>query len=220
MSEGLRRTPENSVYINCPYDPEYLTGTLPVIMFTVLSCGYFPRCAREESPGRRFRNIVNIMSECQFAIHDLCRVEVDGETNLPRFNVPLELGLYLGSSYTWYVGDVRDASPSRASLIMESDRGRYHDFISNIKGHDIAVHDDQPENYIKLIRDFLNPSAVDPEQKVRIPTNAEIQSAYEQFRNYLADFLEREGPDYNYNDLFRFIVYCIRTFEWYRVDEA
>jgi hypothetical protein len=37
-----------------------------------------------------------MIGECDYGIHDLSRVEVDAG-GIPRFNMPMELGLHLGA---------------------------------------------------------------------------------------------------------------------------
>ena len=62
--------------------------------------GYFtPRSALELDDGSvvRIEKILNIIGDCKFAVHDLSRTELDPTTQLPRFNMPLELGIFLGA---------------------------------------------------------------------------------------------------------------------------
>jgi transcription initiation factor TFIIIB Brf1 subunit/transcription initiation factor TFIIB len=44
----------------------------------------------------RIEKIAGIIAACKFGIHDISRTELDPTTHLPRFNMPLELGLFLG----------------------------------------------------------------------------------------------------------------------------
>ena len=37
-----------------------------------------------------------MINESKYGIHDLSRVELDPVNNLPRFNMPFELGVFLG----------------------------------------------------------------------------------------------------------------------------
>jgi hypothetical protein len=55
-------------------------------------------CALEDDDAGEFRlsKIERIIEECKFGIHDLSAVALDVATGLPRFNMPLELGLFLG----------------------------------------------------------------------------------------------------------------------------
>ncbi len=67
-------------------------------MFTVVRCGYHPRCALEVIDGgqTRISKIEKLIEECNLGIHDISRTELN-EHGLPRFNMPLELGLFLGA---------------------------------------------------------------------------------------------------------------------------
>lgn len=91
-------TSARDVFINCPFDPTY-KPIFWAIVFTVLRSGFSPRCALEadDSSENRLSKIEAIIEECRYGIHDISRTEVDGDPPLPRFNMPLELGLFLGA---------------------------------------------------------------------------------------------------------------------------
>jgi hypothetical protein len=86
----------NNVFINCPFDSDYLE-LRNALVFTIFDCGFIPRCALEEDDGGmvRFEKIKQIIKESKFGIHDLSRTELDIENYLPRFNMPLELGVFI-----------------------------------------------------------------------------------------------------------------------------
>ena len=89
---------EDSVFINCPFDSQY-RAIFYALVFAVHDCGYVARCALEvdDSGLVRIQKIEQIIADCRFGIHDISRVEPDPQTQLPRFNMPLELGLFLGA---------------------------------------------------------------------------------------------------------------------------
>ena len=89
---------EESIFINCPFDLEY-RPIFQALVFAVHECGYFARCALEvEDSGQvRIQKIEQIIAECRFGVHDISRTKADPENQLPRFNMPLELGLFLGA---------------------------------------------------------------------------------------------------------------------------
>lgn len=62
--------------------------------FAVAVCGHAPRYAIDESDSAafRFNRILDLITEADFSIHNLSRVELDSSSGLPRFNMPLELG--------------------------------------------------------------------------------------------------------------------------------
>src|SRR5687767_10247867 len=88
----------NSVFINCPFDNNY-EPLLYSIIFTVFRCGFIPRSAMEEDDGSDMRldKILRLIQQCKFGIHDLSRTELDSHNQLPRFNMPFELGLFWGA---------------------------------------------------------------------------------------------------------------------------
>jgi hypothetical protein len=70
--------------------------------------------------GVRVAKIAAMIAECDWGVHDLSRVEVT-RGNLPRFNMPMELGLHLGARL---IGESRHRR--KKALILEAKRHRYH----------------------------------------------------------------------------------------------
>ncbi len=141
-----------SVFINCPFDDEY-RPLLRAICFTILACGYVPRCALDfsDSGTVRFQEIVALITRCGFSIHDISRVELDKVSKLPRFNMPLELGADLGLRFA---GKVRQAA--RRTLILDSEKHRYDKTLSDISGMDIEAHANDAALIRRHVRNWLN----------------------------------------------------------------
>lgn len=160
-----------SVFINCPFDEAY-QPLLRAISFTILACGYVPRCALDfsDSGAVRFQEIVRIITECGLSIHDISRVELDETSRLPRFNMPLELGADLG---------LRLAGPAlqreRKCLVLDAEKHRYDMTLSDISGMDIEVHGNDVGRAIKQVRDWLNANRKDGPI---LPGSAAIASDY------------------------------------------
>src|ERR1043166_8044058 len=125
---------EHGVFINCPFDDLY-RPIFEAIVFAVHDCGYIARSSLEVTDASQVRieKIATIIGPCRFGIHDISRTELDRDTQLPRFNMPLELGLFLGAKR---FGSARHRS--KTCLILDVDRYRYQKFISAIAGHYIA----------------------------------------------------------------------------------
>lgn len=89
-SAGQIKRYKSSVFINCPFDPDY-KPLFHALVFGIQECGLIPRCALEieDSSEIRISKISRLIGECRFAVHDLSRVEL-GASGLPR-NMPLEL---------------------------------------------------------------------------------------------------------------------------------
>jgi hypothetical protein len=148
----LRATAEYdiSVFINCPFDDGYLP-IFRAMIFTVYECGLIPRCAQEiyDAGQVRIEKIVALIKGCRWGIHDISMTELNAR-NLPRFNMPLELGLFIGASR---YGAGRQARKS--CIVLDRDQYRYQEFISDIAGQDIAAHGDDPNRAIHAVRGWL-----------------------------------------------------------------
>src|SRR5712691_1199087 len=92
-------SPSASVFINCPFDRQY-QPLFDATVFCVVECGFVPRCTLEftDAGEVRIENIYRLVDQCDHSIHDISRTEVEGQPyKLPRFNMPLELGIFLGA---------------------------------------------------------------------------------------------------------------------------
>ncbi len=144
----MARTPafSDSVFLNCPFDPEY-QPLFEALVFAVVDCGFVPRCAMESPDAgiARIDRICGLIAGCRFSVHDLSRVELSGD--LPRFNMPFELGLDLGCR--------RFGSPSagrKKCLVLDRVQYRYRRSLSDIAGQDICAHENLPDRLIATVR--------------------------------------------------------------------
>jgi hypothetical protein len=87
---------ESNVFINCPFDNDYKLLLRP-LLFTVLYLGYKPRLSQTQSSSDiRINQIKSFIRDSKFGIHDLSRCKPLKVGDLPRFNMPYELGLDIG----------------------------------------------------------------------------------------------------------------------------
>ncbi|HEY0080312.1 MAG TPA: hypothetical protein VGB73_17005 [Pyrinomonadaceae bacterium] len=164
------------VFVNCPFDAAY-KSLFDAVVFAVFDCGFIARCALEEDDGSQIRvqKIFGIISQCRLGIHDLSRVEIDKSSKLPRFNMPLELGAFLGAKEFG-----RREQKRKACLILDSEKYRYQKFISDIAGQDIKAHENDARLAIRVVRDWLrNFSAAS------IPSGSVIWARYQVFKRDL-----------------------------------
>jgi hypothetical protein len=150
MAVSTRRYDEN-VFINCPFDREY-NPFFDAIVFTVTDCGFRPNCARERmnSAEVRLDKITDLIRDSRYSIHDLSRTEIDERYSLPRFNMPLELGIALGCAK---FGSARQRR--KTLLILDRRQYRYQKFVSDLSGQDIKEHRNRPTLVIEAVRNFL-----------------------------------------------------------------
>lgn len=174
------------VFINCPFDDAY-KPMFEAIVFSVVRCGYHPRCALEAIDGAQTRisKIEKLIEDCNLGIHDISRTELN-DNGLPRFNMPLELGLFLGAKR---YGDSRQKR--KKCLVLDRERYRYQQFMSDIAGQDVEPHDDNVDNVIARVRAFLNSA----KRGRPLPSANIIRSSYDQFRAALPQICEPLGVD-------------------------
>jgi hypothetical protein len=144
-------TSADDVFINCPFDRSY-NLTFKAIVFGIYACGFRPRSALELDDGGQTRidKLYGLIEECRYGIHDLSRTELDEVNQLPRFNMPLELGLFLGAKR--FGGSAQSA---KRLLILDVERYRYQRFISDLAGMDIHGHEGDAVNALRETRDWL-----------------------------------------------------------------
>jgi hypothetical protein len=202
----------SSVFINCPFDTLF-EPIRNAIVFAIYDCGFVPRCALEEDNGGdvRFEKIQRIISECKYGVHDISRTELDMHNNLPRFNMPLELGVFLGAKK--FGGS---AQKRKNCLILDREPHRYQQFISDIAGQDIRSHNGNPEDAINSIRNWLN----DASDRRTIPGGRSIARRYAEFLRDLPEICQKARLDI---DEITFNDFSIFTSDWlkeYEVDNG
>ena len=195
-----------SVFLNCPFDAKY-RPIFEAVVFAVHDCGFLARCALDEddSGNVRVTKIYAIIADCRLGIHDVSRTESVGRPRLPRFNMPLELGLFLGAR-TFGTRRHRD----KQCLVLDRERCRYQRFISDIAGQDIRSHDNDPITAIRAVRDWLN-THVPPGTILR--GGATMARRYEAFRRDLPAVLRRAEVarrEMTYNDFTTVMVEWLR----------
>lgn len=163
----------DNVFINCPFDEDY-TEIFRALIFSVYDCGFYPRCALEisNSAQTRIDKIESIIENCLFGIHDISRTELDPVNNLPRFNMPIELGLFLGARK---FGNNRQKK--KVCLILDSEKYRYQKFCSDISGQDISSHNKNSKTVIRITRDWLQGH----KSNIQMPGGSTISKRYDSF---------------------------------------
>lgn len=210
---GASRRYENSIFINCPFDDEY-RPIFDALVFAVFDCGFIPRCSLEitGSGGVRIDNIVGLISECKFGIHDVSRTELDQRSGLPRFNMPLELGIFLGAMK---LGTPRQRR--KDYLILDRERYRYQKFISDIAGQDIEPHGDDAETAVTKVRNWLN--AAPETSEVNLPGGAKMWERYKEFEEQLPELCEAvhlRPEDLTFNDAVFLVSGWLQENPWRR----
>jgi hypothetical protein len=147
------------------------------------------------------------MSESKYSIHDLSRMESVKSGDLPRFNMPFECGIDFGIKLT------NPDKRTKKFLILEKEQFRYQKVISDISGNDIKAHKNDPEQVVKVIRDWFKP--INP----KIPRYKQIWLAYAEFEFDYEEILNSEGYDpkdihaLTFSDIIENMTIWIRDFK-------
>jgi hypothetical protein len=142
-SEVSRRP---SLFINCPYDTEFLP-MLDAIVFTSVCCGFEPRSARESGAISiaRILRIKDSLQGSQYSIHDLSRCQGNGPDNLARFNMPLELGMAMQLGF----------STNHDWAVLVPRHHPYAQYVSDLGAYDLLKHDGTQADLVPTLMGWL-----------------------------------------------------------------
>ena len=142
---------ETNVFINCPFDDDYVFLLRPLI-FTILYLDLEPKIAQVKSSSHiRVNQIKQHIRESRFSIHDLSRSKPLKGSELPRFNMPYELGLDIGCLE---FGD--EKYRQKRILVLETEKYHYQKVLSDMAGQDIENHNDDPKTLVKKVRNWFS----------------------------------------------------------------
>ncbi len=192
----------DNVFINCPFDSDY-RPLFDAMIFTVHDCGFVARCALEAGDASQVRidKIYKIIEDSRYGIHDISRTELDEVSHLPRFNMPLELGIFLGAKRFGV-----EIQASKKCLVMDTEPYRYQKFVSDISGQDVFAHNNSEEEVVRVVRDWLGTAS----GRQTIPGGGIIWRRYQGFLSDLplvAQELRLEVADMgNFNNYLRVVA--------------
>jgi hypothetical protein len=186
---------------------------MEAIIFAIHDCGFIARSALEadDSAEVRIEKIAKIIKACKYGIHDISRTELGVATGLPRFNMPLELGLFMGARRFGSNDDKR-----KACLILDSDRYRYQRFCSDIAGQDIQSHEASPETAIRVVRNWLRNSRRGT--AIAIPGGGAMVERFRLFQSelpLLCRELRLERHELIFNDYTTLIAEWLKENSWW-----
>ena len=167
----------DNVFINCPFDPHY-KSLFDAMVFAIHDCGFVPRCALEEDDASEVRidKIYNMIAGCRYGIHDISRTQLDATSGFPRFNMPLELGIFLGAKKFGI-----EAQKRKKCLVLDTEPYRFQQFVSDIAGQDIQAHNNNSREVIIHVRNWLRTAS----RRETIPSGGIIWERYQEFMEKL-----------------------------------
>lgn len=193
---------DRNVFINCPFDERY-RPLFRALLFAIVECGFNPRSALDVTDASevRIQKIYRIVAACRLGIHDLSRTGLDPVSQLPRFNMPLELGIFLGAKF---LGE--GVQKSKACLVFDEQPYRYQVYLSDVAGQDLDWHKNDPRQLLTRVRDWLA-SLSDK----HLPAGSVVWDRYATFEGELqhsCEEVKQRRDELTYTDLLRHL----RTF--------
>lgn len=207
-----------SVFVNCPFDDDY-KPIFEALVFAVHDCGFVARCALEVTDTAQVRidRLFDLIEACRYGLHDISRTELDDKNHLPRFNMPLELGMFLGARRFG-----AEHQRHKACLVLDHESYRYQKFCSDIAGQDVKAYgvdrhgdtilaENWPLEAIRIVRNWLRSVETTPD--VRIPSGGKIADRYVAFLDDLPAYCEAANldlDDLTYSDYTALVVEWLR----------
>jgi hypothetical protein len=164
-----------SVFLNIPYDEAFETLYLAYIV-GLTQLGLRINAALAVPNQGRLSTIINLIEQSDFSIHDLSRTESSG--GVPRFNMPVELGLALYRSHI--------AKGKHRVFIFESRRHRTQRSTSDVNGIDPQIHSGTPKGLMAGLRNIFR-------QPGDVTTVPEMLASYRAVRRKLPELRRNSG---------------------------
>ncbi|RZM00047.1 MAG: hypothetical protein EOO88_59035 [Pedobacter sp.] len=165
---------ETNIFINCPFDKEY-KPILKSIVFTTLILGFTPQISTTKSSSdQRISEIIRLIQESKYSIHDISRSESKEAGELSRFNMPYEMGLDVGCCVFG-----KSLMRTKRCLILEDTKNRYDVVISDISGQDIKVHNNKPRKSMEAVLEWFTTNGALPVPNV--PSASSTWARYQEF---------------------------------------
>jgi hypothetical protein len=136
----------NIVFINCPFDEDYIRRLLKPMLYVLIKLGFEPKLAllTSNSNENRLDKIVRCIEESDLSIHDLSKIKAEKEGEFSRLNMPFELGVDYGFMKAKY--------HNKKFLVVGSYEHEYKIALSDFSGFDIKYHKNDTKEIIDCIR--------------------------------------------------------------------
>ena len=171
---------EKNVFINCPFDSDFLPLLQP-LLFTIIYFDFNPRIATERSDSgeQRIYKICELIELSKYSIHDLSRLQAIKKKEFYRLNMPFELGIDYGCRKF-----ATNHHQDKKFLVLEKDRYNYAKALSDLSGVDIRNHNNDPRRLIGIVRNWFT-------QFIESETIDAPTVIWEKFNFFMEDFYEK-----------------------------
>ena len=139
-----RRKRVQSVFLNIPYDAQFEELYLAYIV-GLTQLGLKINATLAVPNQDRLKRIVGLIEKSEVSIHDLSRIE--SSSGVPRFNMPLELGLALFRSHV--------TRGRHRVFVFEKKAYRVQRSTSDVNGIDPQIHKGRPKGVMAGLRNIF-----------------------------------------------------------------
>lgn len=179
---------QQSVFLNVPFDREYSPLFISLIA-ALTGLGRKPRCVLEVSTAGsdRLDRIFELLSGCGASIHDLSRVSLSAPLQVPRFNMPFELGI------AYCLGK----QSGHRFFVMEEQAYRLQATLSDLNGHDPHIHEGTQEGVMACLLDCFGMPG-------KVPSVKELKGLTAKLSRIVAQLQREQNRDHPFSPhLFR-----------------
>ena len=171
----VRRKRIETVFLNIPYDDQFSDLYLAYIV-GLTQLGLQINATLAVPNQGRLERIVELIEKSDVSIHDLSRIELS--SGIPRFNMPLELGLALYRSHT--------TKGRHRVFVFEEKAYRMLQSTSDINGIDAQIHNGTAKGVMAGLRNIF----FQPEGTTTVP---EMLASYRAVKSRLAELRRNAG---------------------------
>ena len=170
-----RRRRIESVFLNIPYDQSFEKLYLAYLV-GLTQLGLRVNASLAVPNQGRLETIIGLIEQSDFSIHDLSRIQLS--KGIPRFNMPVELGLALYRSHV--------TNGRHRVYIFESRRYRAQRSTSDVNGIDPQIHTGTARGVMAGLRNIFR----QPGDATTVP---EMLASYRAVREKLPDLKRNAG---------------------------
>ncbi len=170
-----RRKTIESVFLNIPYDSDFEDLYVAYIV-GLTQLGLRIHVALAVPNQGRLATIIELIEQSEFSVHDLSRVEVSH--GVPRFNMPVELGLALYRSHA--------TKGKHSVFIFEAKAHRAQRSTSDVNALDPHIHNGTPKGLMNALRNIFR-------QPGDVTTVPEMLASYRVVKRKLPELRRNAG---------------------------
>jgi hypothetical protein len=170
--------------------------------------GIWPRIIEDSGNEGRLTELIKLIASCEFSLHDMSYVRVDGRLRVPRFNMPFEYGLAIAIAALRR--DSIPPGPRHWVAVFEKVRYRIQASLSDSCGMDARIHRGTQKG---VVREVVG--AFPRRDGKRTVTPTTVTRVLPQLRREYLRIKEKEGHGWIFNPacFYRVTVEARRLFD-------